>query len=103
VAETWGPPAELAEQASKLLKHDPLIQPHLNAATDKPLTETEIQALNDHALLNPLLQSAPICDLALERFLTHTETLLLNPALAGRPCSLPPAWRNVSSMNTSTL
>ncbi len=89
VAETWGPPAELAEQASKLLKHDPLIQPHLNAATDKPLTETEIQALNDHALLNPLLQSAPICDLALERFLTQVrKTLLLNPALAERAAQL---------------
>ena len=89
VAETWGPPAELAEQASKLLKHDPLIQPHLNAATDKPLTETEIQALNDHALLNPLLQSAPICDLALERFLTQVrKTLLLNPAFAERAVQL---------------
>ena len=89
VAETWGPPAELAEQASKLLKHDPLIQPYLNVATDKPLTETEIQALNDHALLNPLLQSAPICDLALERFLTQVrKTLLLNPAFAERAVQL---------------
>ena len=89
VAETWGPPAELAEQASKLLKHDPLIQSHLNAATDKPLTETEIQALNDHTLLNPLLQSAPICDLDLERFLTRVrKTLLLNPALAERAAQL---------------
>ncbi|BBU67911.1 class I SAM-dependent methyltransferase [Fluviibacter phosphoraccumulans] len=89
VAETWGPPAELAEQACKLLKHDPLIQPYLNVATDKPLTETEIQALNDHALLNPLLQSAPICDLALERFLTRVrKTLLLNPALAERAAQL---------------
>lgn len=89
VAETWGPPAELAEQACKLLKHDPLIQSHLNAATDKPLTETEIQALNDHTLLNPLLQSAPICDLDLERFLTRVrKTLLLNPALAERAVQL---------------
>lgn len=89
VAETWGPPAELAEQACKLLKHDPLIQPHLNAATDQPLTEAEIQALNDHVLLNPLLQSAPICDLDLERFLTQLrKTLLLNPTLAERAVQL---------------
>ena len=83
VADTWGPPAELAEQACKLIKHDPLIAPHLKAATDKPLTASEIQALNEHALLNPLLQSAPICDLDLERFLTKLrKTLLLEPVLA---------------------
>ena len=79
VAETWGQPAELAEQAGKLLKLDPLLKPHL----DNPhqvFTGADIKALNQHPLLNALLQSAPICDLALEPWLTKLrKTLLLNP------------------------
>ena len=80
VAETWGAPAELAEQAGKLLKHDPLIQKHLPPRDDAHLTADDIAALNQHALLHALLQSAPVCDLALEGFLTTLrKTLLLNP------------------------
>lgn len=80
VTETWGAPAELAEQAGKLLKLDPLIQTHLKTAADNSLTATDLQRLNEHALLNAILQSAPVCDLALERFLTELrKTLLLNP------------------------
>lgn len=80
VAETWGAPAELAEQAGKLLKLDPLIEPHLNAVANHSPTRNDLQRLNDHALLNALLQSAPVCDLALEGFLTGLrQTLLLNP------------------------
>lgn len=78
VSETWGAPAELAEQAGKLLMLDPLIQPHL-ATTQHVLTAAEIKGLNEHHLLHALLQSAPVCDLALERFLTRLrKTLLLN-------------------------
>ena len=82
VAETWGAPAELAEQAGQLLKHDPLLQKYLPAHNDAHVTANDIAALNHHALLNALLQSAPICDLALEGFLTTLrKTLLLNPEL----------------------
>ena len=78
VTETWGSPAELAEQASKLLKLDPLIQPHLQN-TRQVLTGSEIKGLNQNRLINALLQSAPVCDLELEHFLTKLrKTLLLN-------------------------
>ena len=78
IAESWGAPAELAEQASKLLKLDPLIQPHLQN-TRHVLTGSEIKGLNQNRLLNALLQSAPVCDLELEHFLTKLrKTLLLN-------------------------
>ena len=78
IAESWGAPAELAEQASKLLKLDPLIQPHLQN-TRHLLTGSEIRSLNQNRLLNALLQSAPVCDLELEHFLTKLrKTLLLN-------------------------
>ena len=78
VTESWGAPAELAEQASKLLKLDPLIQPHLQN-TRQVLTGSEIKSLNQNRLLNELLQSAPVCDLELEHFLTKLrKTLLLN-------------------------
>lgn len=79
VAETWGAPAELAEQAGNLLKLDPLCQPHLENP-HQVFTGANIKALNQHALLNALLQSAPVCDLALEALLTKLrKTLLLNP------------------------
>ena len=78
ITESWGAPAELAEQASKLLKLDPLIQPHLQN-TKHVLTGSEIKGLNQNRLLNALLQSAPVCDLELEHFLTKLrKTLLLN-------------------------
>jgi 2-polyprenyl-3-methyl-5-hydroxy-6-metoxy-1,4-benzoquinol methylase len=81
IAESWGAPAELTEQASKLLKLDPLIQPHLQN-TRQVLTGLEIKGLNQNRLLNELLQSAPVCDLELEHFLTKLrKTLLLNPML----------------------
>ena len=79
MSETWGAPAELAEQAGKLLKLDPLISPHLENS-HQVLTGSDIKALNQHPLLNALLQSAPLCDLALEQFFTTLrKTLLLNP------------------------
>ena len=79
VSETWGAPAELAEQAGKLLKLDPLIAPHLENI-HQVFTGSDIKSLNQHPLLNALLQSAPLCDLALEQFLTKLrKTLLLNP------------------------
>ena len=78
VSETWGAPAELAEQAGKLLKLDPLIAPHLENI-HQVFTGSDIKALNQHPLLNSLLQSAPLCDLALEQFFTKLrKTLLLN-------------------------
>ncbi len=79
VSETWGAPAELAEQAGKLLKLDPLIAPHLKNI-HQVFTGSDIKALNQHPLLNALLQSAPLCDLGLEQLLTKLrKTLLLNP------------------------
>lgn len=81
VIETWGAPADLAEHAGKLLKLDPLIQPYLEPSA-KAINPKDIAALNAHNLLNALLQSAPICDLALEHFLTTLrQDLLLNPTL----------------------
>lgn len=85
MAETWGAPAALAEQAGKLIKLDPQIQALLKAYPNRPLTASDLLGLNGHALLLALLQSAPVCDFALESlFSALRKTVLLEPTLAAK-------------------
>ncbi|MGV0999076.1 MAG: hypothetical protein ACOYBQ_07090 [Fluviibacter sp.] len=85
MAETWGAPAALAEQAGKLLKLDPQIQAVLKAYPNRPLTASDLLGLNGHALLIALLQSAPVCDLVLESlFSALRKTLVLDPIMAAK-------------------
>jgi Tfp pilus assembly protein PilF/SAM-dependent methyltransferase len=91
LSEPWGRPADLAACAAAVLKQDDAIGSAISRADvawPAPLSapallgSTGWAAMAD-ALLIGLLESASVCDLALERFLTAIRALMLQAAADG--------------------
>lgn len=95
LSEPWGRPSDLAPSCIYLLKHDPHIGeavarvaqawPRRLAAQDL-FGPQGIAAVAADPLLCALLDSAPICDIELERFLTMARHALLSVATGERTC-----------------
>lgn len=95
--EAWTRPTELAGACSLAIKSDPkvanLIGRVAGAWPQRPslpdlINGPDIVAIEEHELLRVALESAPICDLELERFLTVFRWVLLQAATASTE-SLP--------------
>jgi len=89
LTEPWGRPGDLANACISLLKLTPGISDGVkraNAAWPRRLPEEELlgaqglAAFADEALLRAVLESAPVCDIAMERFLTAARSCLLEAA-----------------------
>lgn len=84
IAEAWRRPEELAPAACALI----VCEPHLQTAVaqEGPLDVQALSAWCDDALLLRLLESATVCDVTLERWLTRVRAALLADALVPDPC-----------------
>ena len=89
LSEPWGRPSELASICADLVKLDPEIGECLARATSawpqrlaaqELFGSTGLAAAADDPLLRALLNSTPVCDIELERFLTMCRWALLNTA-----------------------
>jgi tetratricopeptide (TPR) repeat protein/2-polyprenyl-3-methyl-5-hydroxy-6-metoxy-1,4-benzoquinol methylase len=92
VTEAWARPGELAVVASRQIALDQEIKLSCERAASawpRRLTLVELlgarglAALAEETLLLALLESCPVCDLALERLLTNVRRGLLEAAVAG--------------------
>ena len=81
LSEPWARPGKVGLVAAPLIKNDATLRRYIaHAATawprrlsgTEPWDGTGLAALAEHRLLGSLLQSAPVCDVALERFLTKS-------------------------------
>ncbi len=77
LGEAWGRPSDLAPVAIELLKADPL---PLEAAVPGPLDPAASGEPGSDPLMRALLQSTPVCDVELERYLTTARRALLEKA-----------------------
>jgi 2-polyprenyl-3-methyl-5-hydroxy-6-metoxy-1,4-benzoquinol methylase/tetratricopeptide (TPR) repeat protein len=68
LSEPWGRPSELAPVAAALIRADGIV------------ASSNLAALAGHRVLRALLESAPVCDLELERCLTGARRALLEAA-----------------------
>jgi len=103
--EPWGRPSQLAGFAASVLKQDPLIGGWVERANDAwPSRPSEPELLGpsdwltigDDELLIGLLESTPVCDIGLERFLTAARLILLEAAAAAAdPTALDAAMLKV--------
>lgn len=75
ITEAWRRPEDLAPAAIALMSSEP----HMQAALAE--SGQALSAWRDDALLLGLLESATVCDVALERWLTAARAALLNSAL----------------------
>ena len=89
IDEAWTRPGDLATAAVNLIRTDPTIdaciarasRPSSNClATDDALLPSELAAFAGNALLITLLENAPVCDFAVERFLTLVRRTMLDAA-----------------------
>ena len=89
IDEAWTRPGDLATAAVNLIRTDPTIdaciarasRPSSNRlATDDALVRSELAAFAGNALLITLLENAPVCDFAVERFLTLVRRTMLDTA-----------------------
>lgn len=89
LTEPWGRPGDLADACISLLKLAPGISDGVkraDAAWPRRLPAAVLfgtrglAAIADDALLRALLESAPVCDIAMERFLTNARSCLLEAA-----------------------
>jgi Flp pilus assembly protein TadD len=90
LAESWARPSDLAKTSIGLIGADPAIRECIERASRQWPTRLGAQALygltgltacsNDFLLQN-LLESAQVCDLALERFLTMARHAMLDAAM----------------------
>ena len=92
LSEPWARPGKVGLVAAPLIKNDATLRRYIaHAATAWPRRlsgtelwdETGLAALSEHRLLGSLLKSAPVCDVALERFLTNVRFALLEMATTG--------------------
>ena len=92
LSEPWARPGKVGLVAAPLIKNDATLRRYIaRAATAWPRRlsgtalwdETGLAALSEHRLLGSLLKSAPVCDVALERFLTNVRFALLEMATTG--------------------
>jgi len=84
--EPWGRPTELATISAKLIKLDSRIAQYITRAVDawprrlpaqELLGDDEFEVLCEDQLLRGLLETTPVCDVELERFLTGLRFALL--------------------------
>jgi tetratricopeptide (TPR) repeat protein/SAM-dependent methyltransferase len=89
--EPWGRPSQLAGFVARVLKQDRAIGGCVKRANDDwPNRPSEAELLEpsdwltigDDPLLICLLESTPVCDIELERFLTAARSILLAAAIA---------------------
>lgn len=92
LTEAWGRPGELAKAGAELLKLDPEIGRSVAQAVGAwpgRLAERDWIGTSDSSailtdpFLSALLESAPICDVELERFLTMARASLLEAVASG--------------------
>jgi SAM-dependent methyltransferase/Tfp pilus assembly protein PilF len=89
-AEGWGRPSELATFATAVIERDPAIAAcrerldHWVATRTmaEPAALPALAGIVDHRLLRCLLESTPVCDVALERLLTKLRRAMLLAAVA---------------------
>ncbi len=95
LSEPWCRPSELVPAAVALVKLDGAVAQGCKQAMHSPagrmtaeelLGPTGFSAVAEHKLLRCLLESAPICDIELERFLTVARRAVLD--LARRPTAI---------------
>ena len=91
LSEPWSRPGKVGLVASPLIRNDMQLRPSIAraaAAWPRRLSGRELwdqpgrAALFAHRLLAALLKSAPVCDVALERFLTNVRFAMLEAATA---------------------
>ena len=96
--EPWGRPSQLAVFVAGVLKHDPTIGACIkraNEAWPHRLSEADLlgpagwSTIGNDRLLIAMLESTPVCDIELERFLTAARFILLQAASAASHPSLP--------------
>jgi tetratricopeptide (TPR) repeat protein/SAM-dependent methyltransferase len=89
LSEPWARPNEVAPIAASLVKNDPTISEYVACAThawprrppaQELLGPSGFGAISDCRLLVCLMESTPVCDLALERFLTAVRHAMLEVA-----------------------
>ncbi len=103
LSEAWARPADLARASARLVRHDPALKEHVDAALHAwPVQDGErvvlgastLAALAGNRLLDALLENAQVFDADLERFLTVMRHGILDAALeadnaTAQPESLP--------------
>ena len=99
MSEPWARPSELTAVATRCVLDDPTVSECISRAVlawPRRLPASELydlfglEAVCGHAMLRCLLETAPICTLELERFLTLARACLLAAALE-EPAKPPPA------------
>lgn len=107
--EAWGRPNELSRAAANLTKCEPAIDACVTRAVlawPQRLSARDlfgaggIESVAADPLLQALLESAPVCDMEMERFLTMARHALLE--LAGAAVSTPPAHEAVADAVAKT-
>jgi tetratricopeptide (TPR) repeat protein/SAM-dependent methyltransferase len=91
LTEPWGRPSHLAGFVGRMLKQDRTIGSRVKRANDawpnRPsapewLEPSDWRTMAEDQLLIGLLESTPVCDIELERFLTTARFVLLDAAIA---------------------
>lgn len=80
IAEAWRRPEELAPAACAMILSDPAMQAAVRH--EGPTDIQTVSARRDDALLLRLLETATVCDVALEQWLTQARAVLLAEVLA---------------------
>jgi tetratricopeptide (TPR) repeat protein/2-polyprenyl-3-methyl-5-hydroxy-6-metoxy-1,4-benzoquinol methylase len=92
LSEPWGRPVDLARFSADLLKLDGATSACIDRVTrawprllpaQQIFSPTEFAEVCDNRLFRCLLESTPVCDPGLERFLTATRSTMLDAASAG--------------------
>lgn len=98
MSEPWARPSELTAVATRCVLDDPTISGCVKRAVltwPRRLPAEELygffglEAVCGHAMLHCLLQTAPICTLEMERFLTMARSILLATAWQGAQALTP--------------
>jgi tetratricopeptide (TPR) repeat protein/SAM-dependent methyltransferase len=91
LSESWGRPSDLAKTASQLLKANMALRPGVaqaNAAWPPRFADDvkdAVAAAAGDPLLRCVLETGPVCDPELERYLTAQRVAMLDAADAGAP------------------
>jgi tetratricopeptide (TPR) repeat protein/2-polyprenyl-3-methyl-5-hydroxy-6-metoxy-1,4-benzoquinol methylase len=92
LSEPWGRPIDLAKFACNLVKHNGATSMCISRATrtwpkrlpaQDLFSSSEFAEFCDDQLFRCLLESTPVCDIELERFLTAVRFRMLEAAIAG--------------------
>ncbi len=98
ITEPWARPREFANMAANLVVSDTALGPivaRANAAWPRRLPAAELYGPGGlataakHALLRSLLESAPVSEVQLERFLTTARSAMLTAAATAGPAAAP--------------